>query len=52
MRKLKAELVAYNKDGFPWDKIAYIGMLEILNRIKFGREDELHELAKDMKEPD
>jgi len=50
MAKLKAEMPAWRDGGFSWQEYAYIGLLEHKNRRKFGREGELHQLVKDIKE--
>ena len=50
MRKIKEELPSYRDGGLTWQEFAYIGLLESRNRYKFGRENELFELVKDLKE--
>ncbi len=48
MAKYKAELPSYREGGYNWQDCSYIGLLEIRNRIKFNRENELEELLKDI----
>jgi len=52
MEKLKSQLPDYRDGGLTWTEYAYVGMLEYRNRCKFGRESELFELVKVLKEPD
>jgi len=52
MEKLKAQFTPFKDGGFTWEEFAYIGLLESKNRFKFGRENELYELVKNMKELD
>ena len=50
LKELKAEFPSYREGGLNWEEYAYIGLLESKNRYKFGRESELFELVKDMKD--
>jgi hypothetical protein len=52
MRVLKKDFPSYREGGFTWEEYTYIGQLETKNRYKYGRENELFELIKDLKEPD
>lgn len=51
IKNLKKEFPSYRDGGLTYEEYTYIGMLESRNRYKFGRESELFELVKDMKEP-
>ena len=52
MAKIKNELPSYRDGGLTWivQEIVYIGLCETRNRYKFGRENELFELVKNIKE--
>jgi len=50
MAKIKNELSSYRDGGLTWQEIVYIGLCETRNRYKFGRENELFDLVKNIKE--
>ncbi|MCP3683570.1 MAG: hypothetical protein GY861_12855 [bacterium] len=52
MQKYKDRIPHYREGGYRWKDAAYIGVLIIINMIKFNRTNDLEEMLKDIDECD